>query len=591
MKKVLVVEADSAGPSVLDGQLAELGFLPDGICRCSSFPEALHISTTEINLIFISQPALDAAALFCLGEVRKHFPFVPVIVVSDSDLPEDHVHAIELGVQEVLVSGQYTVPELKRAITHSISRNRVLKRMGSADTDYKMHFDNGPIPTWITDSETRRFLLVNNAAVAKYGYSKEEFYAMTLLDIRPKEDVEPLLALQKSRRDGQFDLGYWRHVKKSGEVFYVHVYSHSTEYNSHDARLSFLVDVNEKIQATRKNEELTTLIKEQKDRLDSILLSINDAIWSRRADTMELLYANAAYYKLYGYEQGQMQTDKETILSQVFPDDLPMFLQAMKDIRTIGKVEIIYRHIHKDGSLRILKAQSKLKKGVDGQPDIVNGITNDITNEKELYNAVRNSEQKLRATINNTRDLIWSVNPKLEILFCNEPYRNYIYTNTGFMPEEGTFVLAESDSEEYIESRKKDYRRALGGESFITILEEQNKEDTVYLEISSNPIINHEGKIVGVNCIARDITIQRKQLMRIQLQNDQLREIADIQSHKVRGPVATILGLIPLFDHESAGTPDNADILEKLKTATNDLDTIIREIVRQSNTVEHLLEG
>ena len=56
---------------------------------------------------------------------------------------------------------------------------------------------------WVYDAQTLRFLAVNEAAVRHYGYTRQEFLAMTITDIRPREDVETLLAdLQPSRRPG-----------------------------------------------------------------------------------------------------------------------------------------------------------------------------------------------------------------------------------------------------------------------------------------------------------------------------------------------------------------------------------------------------
>ncbi len=59
---------------------------------------------------------------------------------------------------------------------------------------YKYLFENNPLPMWIYDLETLDFLEVNEAAILKYGYSREQFLQMTLKDIRPEEDHEKLLA-------------------------------------------------------------------------------------------------------------------------------------------------------------------------------------------------------------------------------------------------------------------------------------------------------------------------------------------------------------------------------------------------------------
>src|SRR5215208_4338508 len=64
-----------------------------------------------------------------------------------------------------------------------------------SEREYRLLFDENPNPMWVCDTETFRFLAVNEAAIEKYGYTREEFLAMTILDIRPEEDHEELKAI------------------------------------------------------------------------------------------------------------------------------------------------------------------------------------------------------------------------------------------------------------------------------------------------------------------------------------------------------------------------------------------------------------
>jgi len=57
---------------------------------------------------------------------------------------------------------------------------------------YRLLFEKNPLPMWVFDIETLRFLDVNDAAVQKYGYSRSDFLAMTLGYIGPREDVARL---------------------------------------------------------------------------------------------------------------------------------------------------------------------------------------------------------------------------------------------------------------------------------------------------------------------------------------------------------------------------------------------------------------
>ena len=106
-----------------------------------------------------------------------------------------------------------------------------------------------------------------------------------------------------------------------------------------------------------------------------------------------------------------------------------------------------------------------------------------------------------------------------------------------------------------------------------------------YTGVSFNPVFDRDNKVVGVSCFARDITEQRKHLLRIEEQNTALREIAFIESHKVRGPVSTIMGLVQVFNHEHNTKEENEEIIEGILNASYQLDLIIREVVRKSSEI------
>ena len=73
--------------------------------------------------------------------------------------------------------------------------------MREGERRYRELFEANPHPMWVYDTETLRFLAVNDAAVQRYGYARDEFLAMTVTDIRPPEDVPALLA--DDRRPGR----------------------------------------------------------------------------------------------------------------------------------------------------------------------------------------------------------------------------------------------------------------------------------------------------------------------------------------------------------------------------------------------------
>jgi PAS domain S-box-containing protein len=91
---------------------------------------------------------------------------------------------------------------------------------------------------WVFDRETFSFLDVNEAAVQQYGYSRQEFLAMKILDIRPPEDVPELLRKAGPQRpQGQSTGAHWRHRSRRGAVFPVAVTSWELTFRGRPAEL------------------------------------------------------------------------------------------------------------------------------------------------------------------------------------------------------------------------------------------------------------------------------------------------------------------------------------------------------------------
>src|SRR5690348_11050789 len=96
-------------------------------------------------------------------------------------------------------------------------------------------FANSPYPMWIYDVGTLAFLKVNESAIRAYGFSKKEFLFMTVLDIRPSEDIGRFL--QSWRHPHQSTAEKWWHVGKDGRPFPVSITSWKVSFEGHEAEL------------------------------------------------------------------------------------------------------------------------------------------------------------------------------------------------------------------------------------------------------------------------------------------------------------------------------------------------------------------
>jgi len=105
------------------------------------------------------------------------------------------------------------------------------------------------MPLWVYDLETLRFLDVNEVACVKYGYTREEFLAMSILDIRPPEDAGAVMASVRDTPPDVFNSGIWRHRLRDGSVIDVEVTSHEMRYMGRNTRFVCPIDVTERVRA------------------------------------------------------------------------------------------------------------------------------------------------------------------------------------------------------------------------------------------------------------------------------------------------------------------------------------------------------
>lgn len=111
------------------------------------------------------------------------------------------------------------------------------------EDEYRILFDCNPMPMWVFDRKSLRFLAVNDAAVRQYGFSREEFLCMTVLDIRPPACVGQLLAYFSEHSRGPRPSRAWTHRRKDGSLFDAQVVCHDLAFAGAEAMLAAAYDV------------------------------------------------------------------------------------------------------------------------------------------------------------------------------------------------------------------------------------------------------------------------------------------------------------------------------------------------------------
>lgn len=233
-----------------------------------------------------------------------------------------------------------------------------------------------------------------------------------------------------------------------------------------------------------------------------------------------------------------------------------------------------------------------LKENISTLPQTIKyAIKRHKTEEKLLLseiheNALKRSEANLSAIIENTTDLVYSLDINLKFITFNQLFKTVMKAVYGFDIEQGVSILTLIVDFDKVMAEKwhKIYAKALAGETLQFVNEYPVPDGKVYLSYSINPI-RETGNVIGLSCFSRDITqqklleIEREKITTDLLQrNKALEQFTYIISHNLRAPVANIIGLAALVDSMEIQNTEVGAIIKNVGRSANKLDEVISDL-------------
>ncbi len=273
-----------------------------------------------------------------------------------------------------------------RDVTERVQRERELC---ASEARYRLLFESNPQPMWVFDLETLGFLAVNEAAVRHYGYTREEFATMTILDIRPSDDVArlELRMAGTAREDGR--AGCWRHRRKDGSVIQVEVTAHTLDFDGRPVRLVLANDVSDLHAATRA-------LAESESRFRQMAETLQGVFWMRDQVRDEMLYVSPAYETIFGRSCQSLYDRPGSYLEAVHPDDRARVLDARVRRQKGERTVETYRIVRPDGTQRWVRDRGFPIRNERGEVDRMTGEAEDVTESKLLEEELLQS-QKMEA--------------------------------------------------------------------------------------------------------------------------------------------------------------------------------------------------
>ena len=325
---------------------------------------------------------LDALKLVC-----EKFPALPFILISGTIGEHAAIESLKAGATDyVLKQKRDRLPSaVRRAIAEvgeHARREAAEEDLRRSEKQYRRLFESNPHPMWVFDLENRQILEVNEAAILHYGYSREEFFAMTLADLRaPEHDKDSVW-------DAKAQGLVWSHRRKDGQVMDMEVNWSTLVFHGRLSALTMATDV-----TARRTAEAALRSSENLFR----------SVWENSGDGMRLtdengsiVAANGAFGRLVGLTSEQLEGKPFTVVYSAGMDWEKLSRNHREHFRAgslEGRHEREYT-LHDGRPVRLEIVDSYVASG--GKPRLRLSLFRDVTTQKRLEEQLRQS-QKMEA--------------------------------------------------------------------------------------------------------------------------------------------------------------------------------------------------
>ena len=429
-------------------------------------------------------------------------------------VPERYVVIAQMikGYAFVLLTGYLLYVAIARLLTYS---HATRQRLTYSDAAYRQLFESHPNPMYIYAPETLRFLAVNRAALDKYGYTRDEFFALTLRDMRPPELIDEFNRELSTHNyfDEFIAYGPVRHWTKERRLLDMLITSNTLEFegNRH-ARVVLAQDVTERTRAERA-------LRESQNDLREVQRIARLGWWSiARPDGAASLSEHMQ--QLIAFDGNKHRADFETLFQRVHRDDRAALQQAYARVWKGVPMQVEVRVVHDARETVELLLRGDMSRRADGANYLI-GTALDISARKQHERNIQQSEIQYRQLV----DLL----PEAVIVHCDA---RVIFANPAALALFGVTQISEIVGvhvEQFIAAPSKNevqarfaslHRGAAADTGFQERLLKKINGEVFTAEVAAQFVVRDGRRCV--QAVVRDIGAQKKTQLELQRANERL---------------------------------------------------------------------
>ena len=289
------------------------------------------------------------------------------------------------------------------------------KELLTSEKQYRDLFHSNPLPMWIYDSNNLHFLEVNDAAIQNYGYSREEFKEMTILDVSKRKDQLINSDIHVALEERNYS-GYFQHHKKNGDQIIALIHSHQINFDNREAVVDMGQDVTNQLEQDKLLKLMYATEKELKEELEENILLMERSLEEkqRMAEVVEricnLVVIIDASYKMTWVNQAFINFTGYS-LEEVVGNSIDILHGPKTDIETLGKI----REVLKQEQFYVFEVLNYTKAGEEYWVEVSISAIYKEDNELVRYISVQNviterkaSEEKIKQQNMVLKKLAWN---------------------------------------------------------------------------------------------------------------------------------------------------------------------------------------
>ena len=465
--------------------------------------------------------------------------------------------------------------------TDITERRKIEEALNKSEQSMKSFVNDSLLCIYFFNTETKKIIYANPSFCHLLGYLPDDIETLTIYDFlnHTKESVDSFVnhVIETKKRN----IGERQWKRRDGKVIDMFVNASYGDHN--DSKIIYISaqDISERKQAEKALQKSERFLKESQkvSKIGSYVLDVLTEKWKCTEELSRIL----------GFSENQEYTVSDWV-SVIHPEHNKMMADYFE-------LEVIGKKTRFDKEYIIINQKTKEEHWVNGIGELefdsnnvpvrMIGTIQDITERKKAQQEIIESEKKFKSVLQSAKDSIVLANKKGEIIFWNHfAEKIFGYKENEVLGKPLSLIMPERPNVSHLQkfSDHVSTDQILVKDKIIELSGLKKNGDEFPIELSLSHWSNENEKFY---CgIIRDITERKNAEEEQSAYIKKLSEIAFLQSHQVRSPIASLLGLINLFNFDKPSDPINSEVLSRVEIVAKKLDEVIQEIVKKTSSIE-----